>query len=124
MKTPYAAFHLGFTVCQSTCEGVSGPQMVRRTKYNNTSSSTAIVRRFPCELNISVLQQQQNLGRRFGTSKIHFSPPPVAEAAVRSKMVILLLLICCLLLLPLWASVINLCIVVRYFLFILVLQSS
>ena len=25
-----------------------------------------------------VLQQQQNLGRRFGTSKMHLSPPPVA----------------------------------------------
>ena len=30
-----------------------------------------------------VLQQQQNLGRRFGTSKMHLSPP-VAQAAVRS----------------------------------------
>ena len=34
---------------------------------------------------------QQNLGRRFGTSKMHLSPP-VAWAAVRSKAVVLLLL--------------------------------
>ena len=40
-----------------------------------------------------MLQQQQNLGRRFGTSKIHLSPPPVAWAAVRSKAVGMLLLI-------------------------------
>ena len=39
-----------------------------------------------------VLQQQQNLGRRFGTSKMHLSPP-VALAAVCSKAVVLLLLI-------------------------------
>ena len=48
-----------------------------------------------------VLQQQQNLGRRFGTSKMHLSPP-VAKAAVHSKAVVLLLLTFCLLLLPLW----------------------
>ena len=47
-----------------------------------------------------LLQQQQNLGRRFGTSKMHLSPT-VAEAAVRSKAVVLLLLTFCLLLLPL-----------------------
>ena len=69
-----------------------------------------------------VLQQQQNLGRRFGTSKMHLSLP-VAWAAVRSKAVVLLLLTC-LLLLPLWESVIVLCFVVRYFMSILVLQSS
>ena len=40
-----------------------------------------------------VLQQQQNLGRRFGTSKMHLSPPPVVLAADRSKAVVLLLLI-------------------------------
>ena len=62
-----------------------------------------------------VLQQRQNLGRRFGTSKMHLSPP-VAWAAVRSKAVVLLLLTFCLLLLPLWESVIVLCFVVRYFL--------
>ena len=45
-------------------------------------------------------------------------------AAVRSKSVVLLLLTIYLLLLPLWASVIVLCFVVRYFISILVLQSS
>ena len=70
-----------------------------------------------------VLQQQQNLGRRFGTSKMHLSPP-VAWAAVRSKAVVLLLLTFCLLLLPLWESVMVLCFVVRYSMSILVLQSS
>ena len=44
--------------------------------------------------------------------------------AVRSKVVVLLLLTFCLLLLPLWESVIVLCLVVRYFMSILVLQSS
>ena len=43
---------------------------------------------------------------------------------VRSKAVVLLLLTFCLLLLPLWESVIVLCFVVRYFISILVLQSS
>ena len=61
--------------------------------------------------------------RRFGTSKMHFSSP-VALAAVRSKAVVLLLMTFCLLLLPLWESVIVLCFVVRYFMSILVLQSS
>ena len=45
-------------------------------------------------------------------------------AAVRSKAVVLLLLTFCLLLLPLWESVIVLYFVVRYFMSILVLQSS
>ena len=67
-----------------------------------------------------VLQQQQNLWRRFGISRMHLSPHPT----VRSKVVILLLLTCCLLLLPLWDSVIVLCFVVRYFMSLLVLQSS
>ena len=40
---------------------------------------------FSCRL----LQQQQNLGQRFGTCKMHLSPSPVA---VRSKAVVLLLL--------------------------------
>ena len=40
----------------------------------------------------SVIQQQQNLGRRFGTSKMHLSPP-VAWAAVPSKAVVLLFLL-------------------------------
>ena len=50
--------------------------------------------------------------------------PSVAWAAVRSGAVVLLLLTFCLLLLPLWESVIVLCFVVRYFMSILVLQSS
>ena len=54
---------------------------------------------------------------------MHLSPP-VAQAAVRSKAVVLLLLTFCLLLLPLWEFVIVLCIDVRYFMSILVLQSS
>ena len=41
-----------------------------------------------------------------------------------SKAVVLLLLTFCLLLLPLWESVVVLCFVVRYFMSILVLQSS
>ena len=45
-------------------------------------------------------------------------------AAARSKTVVLLLLTFCLLLLLLWESVIVLCFVVRYFMSILVLQSS
>ena len=70
-----------------------------------------------------VLQQQQNLGRKFGTSKMHLSPP-VAKAAVRSKAVVLLLLTCCLLLLPMLDSVILLCFGVRFFMYLLVLQST
>ena len=42
-----------------------------------------------------VLQQQQNLGRRFGTSKMHLGPQ-VAWAAVRSKAVVLMFLTFCL----------------------------
>ena len=48
----------------------------------------------------------------------------MAKAAVRSKAVVLLLLTFCLLLLPLWESVTVLCFVMRYFMSILVLQSS
>ena len=70
-----------------------------------------------------VLQQQRGLGRRFGAGGVHLGPP-VAWAAVRSGAVVLLLLTFCLLLLPLWESVIVLCFVVRYFMSILVLQSS
>ena len=54
---------------------------------------------------------------------MHLSPP-MAQTAVRSKALILLLLTFCLLLLPLWESVIVLCFVVRYFMSVLVLQSS
>ena len=48
----------------------------------------------------------------------------VAWAAVHSKAVVLLLLTFCLLLLPLWESVIALGFVIRYFMSILVMQSS
>ena len=48
----------------------------------------------------------------------------MALTADRSRDVVLLLLTCCLLYLPLWESVIVLCFVVRYFMSILVLQSS
>ena len=41
-----------------------------------------------------VLQQLQNFRRRFGTSKMHLSPP-VASAVVHSKAVVLLLLTFC-----------------------------
>ena len=52
----------------------------------NNQSGVFVVR------DLFVLQQQQNLGRRFGTSKMHSI---VALAAVRSKAVVLLLLIRC-----------------------------
>ena len=45
-------------------------------------------------VNIFVLLQHQNLGRRFGTSKMHLSPL-VVFATERSKAVVLLLLIRC-----------------------------
>ena len=77
----------------------------------------------PCGLGIFVLQQQQNLGRGFGAGEVHLGPP-VAWAAVRSGAVVLLLLTFCWLLLPLWESVVVLCFVVRYFVSILVMQSS
>ena len=48
----------------------------------------------------------------------------MALAAVRSRAVVLLLLTFCLLLLPLCKPVIVLCFAVRYFMSILVLQSS
>ena len=47
-------------------------------------------------LNVFVLQQQQNLGRRFGTSKMHFNPTRDLGCVVCSKAVVLLLLIRCL----------------------------
>ena len=76
-------------------------------------------------LSFFVLQQQQNLGRKFGTSKMHLNHRlPVALTDVRSKAVVLLLLIRRLLLLSLWDYVIFLCFVVCYFVSILFLQSS
>ena len=56
--------------------------------------------------------------------EMHFLNSTTNSTAVRSKAVVLLLLTFCLLLLPLWESVIVLCFVVRYFISILVLQSS
>ena len=70
-------------------------------------------------LTFVVLQQQLNLGRRFGTNNA--LSPPVALATVRSKAVVLLLLIRCWLLLPLYDSVIVLRFVACYFVSILVL---
>ena len=70
-----------------------------------------------------MLWQRQSLGRRFGTGGMHLAAS-VAWAAVRSRAVVLLLLAFLLLLLPLQGSVIVLCFVVRYFMSILVLQSS
>ena len=62
--------------------------------------------------------------RRFGTSKMHLSPP-VAWAAVPSKAVVLLLLIYCLMYFPLFVGVLCLiCFVMHCFVSILVLQSS
>ena len=37
---------------------------------------------FHASLTLLVLQQQQNLGRRFGTSKMHLSPTPCCGASV------------------------------------------
>ena len=92
-------------------------------KKSLTHHSNKIYFRLHASWTFLVLQQQQNLGQRFGTSKMH-SNRPVAYAAVHSKAVVLLLLTFCLLLLPLWESVIVLCFVVRYFMSILVLQLS
>ena len=47
----------------------------------------------PCERNTLVLQQQQNLWRRFVTCKMHLSPPPVAFVAVGSFVVDSLLIV-------------------------------
>ena len=67
-----------------------------------------------------MLQQQQNLGRRFGTSKMHLSPPPPRPGGYGccpfkgdGSVVVDFLFI-----------VIVLCFVVRYFMSSLVLQSS
>ena len=60
--------------------------------------------------NISVLQQQQILGRRFGTSKMHLSPPPHPPPPPPGwlRLLSILLLLTCLLSLPRWESVIVL----------------
>ena len=71
---------------------------------------------------VLVFQQQQSLGRRFCNSKMHLSHP--RGLGCYPKTVVLLLLIRRLLLLPLWEYVFVICFVVRYFMSILVLQSS
>ena len=68
------------------------------------------------KLNSDLLTPSPGSGRICGQN--------MALATVRSKAMVLLLLIQCWLLLPLWDSVIVLCFVVRYFMSILVLQSS
>ena len=64
-----------------------------------------------------MLQQQQNLGQRFGTNKMHFSPP-VAALSGGSFVVDSLLIVT-----PIVGFCV-LCFVVRYLVSILVLQSS
>ena len=90
-------------------------------KYN--FDRLALVRRLPCELNIPYTSTTAESRAGVRCQWDAFSPP-VDWAAVRSGVVILLLLTFCLVLLPLWESVIILCFVVRYFISILVLQSS
>ena len=57
-------------------------------------------------------------------SELKYDGAKIMSSNFNSKAVVLLLLALCLLLLPLWESVIVLCFVVRYFMSILVLQSS
>ena len=70
------------------------------------------------------------LGMEYATSELGWDEPSHLYrvtrifSAVRSKVVVLLLLTFCLLLLLSWESVTVLCLVVRYFMSILVLQSS
>ena len=77
-----------------------------------------IVKKPPCEINISVLQQQQNLARRFGTSKMHLRPSSglsccsfedCGSVVVDSLSIVT----------PLWNSVIVQSFVMRYFMSIL-----
>ena len=64
-----------------------------------------------------VLQLQQNAGRRFGTSKMHLSPPWLRLLSV-------LWICCCCWLVVYCYSLCRSLFVVRYFMSILVLQSS
>ena len=74
-------------------------------------------------LYIFVFWQEQNLGPRFGASKM--LKPLAASAAVGSKAVALLLLMHCLLFSHcMWVFMFGPCFVVRYFVTFLVLQSS
>ena len=99
------------------------PAVKGLTSWLSFEVSNCELEGFHAILTFLVLQQQQNLRLRFGTSKMHLSRP-VAKAAVRFKAVVLLLLNFCLLFLPLRESVIVLCFVARYFMSILVLRSS
>ena len=68
-----------------------------------------------------VLQQQQNLGRRFGTSKMHLSPPPPPPPVLRRWFC------CCWLFVYCYShcgSLQLLCFVLRYFMSTQVLRSS
>ena len=85
-------------------------------------TSQALVRWHPCELNISCTSTTAESRAKIWYQYNAFKPP--GSLGCCSKAVVLLLLTFCLLLLPLWESVIVLCIVVRYFMSILVLQSS
>ena len=77
----------------------------------------------PCGLSVFCTSAAAESGARVGAGGVHLGPP-VAWAAVRSRAVVLLLLTFCLLLLPLWESVVVLCVVVRCFVSVLVLRSS
>ena len=77
------------------------------------------MRKPSCELNVFELQQQQNLGRRYGTSKMYLRPP-VAFVAVRS---LLMEWLCSCLFVVDCYSRCGVRIVVSYFIPILVLQS-
>ena len=79
----------------------------------------ALVRNPPCWLNIFVLQQQQNRGRRFSTCKMHLSSP-AALAAVRGSVVVDSLLIVT----PIVGFFKCSVFLLRYFVSNLVLQSS
>ena len=72
--------------------------------------------------------QQKNLGRKFGASKLHLSPPPpplVALTAVRSKAAVLLLLIYCFMYLPLFVGFcVGHCFGMHYFMSFLILQQG
>ena len=73
-----------------------------------------------------VLQQQQNRGRGFSTSKMHFRPPP--PQLLRLQSVLRRRFYCFVDSLLIVASIVGFCscsmLVVRYFVSILVLQSS
>ena len=73
------------------------------------------------------IHDQTNVKHQISDLHVHvfwYTQIVYSVESVRSKAVVLLLLTFCLLLLPLWESVIVLCFVVRYFMPILVLQSS